>query len=41
MQLWVKIVSARLRIPSSKGLGAEFEEKHEPVSDINTQSWIV
>ena len=31
-----KIVPPRLRIPYWKGLGAESEEKHEPVSDIDT-----
>src|SRR6266436_1024866 len=31
-----KIVSPRPRIPSWKGLGADSEEKHEPVSDIDT-----
>src|ERR1022692_4299398 len=31
-----KIVPPRLRIPYWKGLGADSEEKHEPVSDINT-----
>ena len=31
-----KIVPPRLRIPSWKGLGADSEEKHEPVSDIDT-----
>ena len=31
-----KIVPPRLRIPYWKGLGADFEEKHEPVSDIDT-----
>ena len=31
----VKIVPPRLRIPCWKGLGAESEEKHEPVSDID------
>ena len=30
-----KIVPPRLRIPWWKGLGAEPEEKHEPVSDID------
>jgi hypothetical protein len=32
----VKIVPPRLRIPSWKGLGAESEEKHQPVSDLVT-----
>jgi hypothetical protein len=31
-----KIVPPYLRIPSWKGLGADSEEKHEPVSDIDT-----
>src|SRR5260221_6713930 len=31
-----KIVPPRLRIPYWKGLGANSEEKHEPVSDIDT-----
>jgi hypothetical protein len=31
-----KIVPPRLRIPYWKGLGADSEEKHEPVSDIET-----
>ena len=31
-----KIVPPHLRIPSWKGLGADSEEKHEPVSDIDT-----
>src|SRR6266436_8607156 len=31
-----KIVSPRPRIPSWKGPGADSEEKHEPVSDIDT-----
>ena len=31
-----KIVPPRLRIPRWKGLGADSEEKHEPVSDIDT-----
>jgi hypothetical protein len=31
-----KIVPPRLRIPLWKGLGADSEEKHEPVSDIDT-----
>src|SRR5258708_28390696 len=31
-----KIVPPRLRIPFWKGLGADSEEKHEPVSDIDT-----
>src|SRR6266404_2047462 len=31
-----KIVPPRLRIPYWKGPGAESEEKHEPVSDIDT-----
>jgi hypothetical protein len=31
-----KIVPPRLRIPYWKGLGAESEEKREPVSDIDT-----
>src|SRR4030081_2216582 len=31
-----KIVPPRPRIPCWKGLGADSEEKHEPVSDINT-----
>ena len=31
-----KIVPPRLRIPYWKGLGANYEEKHEPVSDIDT-----
>src|SRR6266481_5421298 len=31
-----KIVPPRPRIPSWKGLGADSEEKHEPVSDIDT-----
>jgi len=31
-----KIVPPHLRIPSWKGLGADSEEKHEPVSDIYT-----
>ena len=31
-----KIVPPRLRIPWWKGLGADSEEKREPVSDINT-----
>src|SRR5262245_42876442 len=30
-----KIVPPRLRIPGWKGLGADSEEKHEPVSDID------
>ena len=33
-----KIVPPRLRIPYWKGLGADFEEKHEPASDIDTAS---
>jgi hypothetical protein len=31
-----KIVPPRLRIPYWKGPGADSEEKHEPVSDIDT-----
>ena len=31
-----QIVPPRLRIPCWKGLGADSEEKHEPVSDIDT-----
>ena len=31
-----KNVPPRLRIPYWKGLGADSEEKHEPVSDIDT-----
>jgi hypothetical protein len=31
-----KIVPPRPRIPRWKGLGADSEEKHEPVSDIDT-----
>ena len=31
-----KIAPPRLRIPRWKGLGADSEEKHEPVSDIDT-----
>ena len=31
-----KIVPPRLRIPYWKGLGVDSEEKHEPVSDIDT-----
>jgi hypothetical protein len=31
-----KIVPPRLRIPCWKGLSADSEEKHEPVSDIDT-----
>src|SRR5271169_6784186 len=31
-----KIVPPRPRIPYWKGLGADSEEKHEPVSDIDT-----
>jgi hypothetical protein len=31
-----KIVPPRLRIPYWKGLGADSEEKREPVSDIDT-----
>jgi hypothetical protein len=31
-----KIVPPRHRIPCWKGLSADSEEKHEPVSDINT-----
>jgi len=31
-----KIGPPRLRIPWWKGLGADSEEKHEPVSDIDT-----
>ena len=31
-----QIVPPRLRIPLWKGLGADSEEKHEPVSDIDT-----
>ena len=31
-----KIVPPRLRIPYWKGLGADSEEKHEPVGDIDT-----
>ena len=31
-----KIVPPRPRIPCWKGLGADSEEKHEPVSDIDT-----
>ena len=30
-----KIVPPRLRIPCWKGLGADSEEKHEPVGDID------
>ena len=30
-----KIVPPRSRIPSWKGLGADSEEKHEPVSDMD------
>jgi len=36
-----KIVPPRLRIPWWKGLGADSEEKREPVSDIELQWWIV
>ena len=32
----LKIVLPRLRIPYWKGLGADSEEKHEPVSDVDT-----
>jgi len=32
----VKIVPPRLRTPCWKGLGADSEEKREPVSDIDT-----
>jgi hypothetical protein len=32
-----KIVPPRLRIPYWKGRGADSEEKHEPVSDIDTE----
>ena len=32
----VKIAPPRPRIPSWKGLGADSEEKREPVSDIDT-----
>jgi hypothetical protein len=32
----VEIVPPRPRIPWWKGLGADSEEKHEPVSDIDT-----
>ena len=32
----VEIVPPRPRIPSWKGLGADSQEKHEPVSDIDT-----
>ena len=32
-----KIVPPRIRIPSWKGLGADSEEKHEPVSDVDTE----
>ena len=32
-----KIAPPRSRIPSWKGLGAEFEEKREPASDIDTE----
>ncbi len=31
-----KIVPPRLRIPCWKGLGADSEEKHEPVNDLDT-----
>ena len=31
-----EIVPPRPRIPCWKGLGADSEEKHEPVSDIDT-----
>ena len=31
-----QIVPPRSRIPCWKGLGADSEEKHEPVSDIDT-----
>jgi hypothetical protein len=31
-----KIAPPRLRIPRWNGLGADSEEKHEPVSDIDT-----
>ena len=31
-----RLFHPRLRIPLWKGLGADFEEKHEPVSDIDT-----
>jgi hypothetical protein len=31
-----KIVPPRLRLPYWKGLSADSEEKHEPVSDIDT-----
>ena len=31
-----KIVPPRLRMPYWEGLGADSEEKHEPVSDIDT-----
>jgi len=31
-----KIVPPRLRIPWWKGPGADSEQKHEPVSDIDT-----
>ena len=31
-----KIVPPRPRIPSWNGLGADSEEKHEPVGDIDT-----
>jgi hypothetical protein len=33
-----KIVPPRPRIPCWKGLGADSEEKHEPVSDIDTRA---
>jgi hypothetical protein len=33
-----KIVPPRSRIPYWKGLSAESEEKHEPVSDIDTKA---
>jgi len=36
-----KTVPPRPRIPWWKGLGADSEEKHEPVSDIDTGRWKV
>src|SRR6266478_959711 len=35
-----KIVPPRLRIPYWKGPGADSEEKHEPVSDIDTATLV-
>jgi hypothetical protein len=36
-----KIVPPRSQTPCWKGPGADSEEKHEPVSDIDTDQWKV